>query len=143
MAANTATPTANRHERTMERAREWARQHGSLASLPGRHPLAEALRRLMRRDRLDDGERRELAQLGLSFDRRGDAWRAAYDQLVAFVEEHGHAEVSWRYVTDDGFRLGHWVRSQRQRAVGGRITDVEREALALVDLSLSRSSAGT
>ena len=40
-------------------------------------------------------------------------WEAGYDQLLAYVAEHGHARVPAAHVTGDGFALGDWVADQR------------------------------
>lgn len=136
----TANTVANRHQTTIDRARDWARKHGSLASLPGRHPLAEALRRLIRRDRLTPAERVELNRLGLSLDRRADRWRMALDRLAAYCAKREDGTITARYVEDDGFRLGLWVHWQKQQARRGRLPDWKRQELERLGYALPHAN---
>jgi superfamily II DNA or RNA helicase len=44
-----------------------------------------------------------------------DRWEGGFALLQTFVKEHGHSRVPQYYKTADGFRLGSWVSSQRQK----------------------------
>lgn len=132
----TANNGANRHRATMERARARAREHGSLASPPGRDYLAEAIRRLRRRGRLTPAELVELTRLGFSLNPRADKWRAAHEYLAAYQAANGHADVTARYVADDGFRLGVWAHWQKQRARRGIMADWQRAELTKLGFAL-------
>jgi hypothetical protein len=54
-----------------------------------------------------------LDALGFSWDPLFEQWEEGYRHLKAFVEEHGHCQVSHSYKSSDGYRLGHWVGKQR------------------------------
>jgi superfamily II DNA or RNA helicase len=66
-----------------------------------------------------------LDALGFIWDPLEVQWEEGFEQLQAFVTEHGHCKVPAKYLTADGYRLGSWVDKQRQRQVGMR---AERKA---------------
>lgn len=41
-------------------------------------------------------------------------WNYMYDKAKAFYEEHGHLEVPARYITENGDKLGVWIRNQKR-----------------------------
>ena len=41
-------------------------------------------------------------------------WDAAYSEACKYRQEHGDLNVPSSYVTDNGIRLGRWIRSQRE-----------------------------
>jgi hypothetical protein len=41
------------------------------------------------------------------------AWEAGFAHLEQYIEEHGDARVPQRFKTEDGYKLGTWVQSQR------------------------------
>lgn len=42
-------------------------------------------------------------------------WDFGFEQLRAYLEEHGHTRVPASYTTESGYPLGAWVRGQRRR----------------------------
>ncbi len=42
------------------------------------------------------------------------AWETAYAEACKYRKEHGHLNVPSNYVTDNGIRLGRWIRKQRE-----------------------------
>jgi len=40
-------------------------------------------------------------------------WEQGFSYLKVYIEQEGHALVSAKYKTDDGYKLGMWVTSQR------------------------------
>ncbi|BBY53993.1 hypothetical protein MKOR_12440 [Mycolicibacillus koreensis] len=52
--------------------------------------------------------------LRLLLDHADQAWERGFAELSAYVDEHGHSRVPQSYVADDGYRLGKWVRNQRE-----------------------------
>ena len=51
---------------------------------------------------------------GWSWDPFTEQWEEGFEQLQAYVKQHGNAKVPQSYVTPDGLNLGVWVNSQRQ-----------------------------
>jgi hypothetical protein len=45
--------------------------------------------------------------------RTTESWMFLYGLLKGFIKEHGHGRVPQGYKTDDGYRLGIWVNTQR------------------------------
>lgn len=52
---------------------------------------------------------------GWTWTARDDRWEEGFDQLVAYVNQHGNSQVPQSYHTADGFRLGTWVQTQRNQ----------------------------
>jgi superfamily II DNA or RNA helicase len=64
---------------------------------------------------------RRLEELpGWTWDTKGDQWEEGIGHLLRFVDEHGHARVVGSYVVD-GYRLGTWIRTQRDRHAKGTL----------------------
>eukprot|EP00547_Thalassionema_nitzschioides_P018338 CAMPEP_0194254014 /NCGR_PEP_ID=MMETSP0158-20130606/31153_1 /TAXON_ID=33649 /ORGANISM="Thalassionema nitzschioides, Strain L26-B" /LENGTH=180 /DNA_ID=CAMNT_0038991893 /DNA_START=249 /DNA_END=788 /DNA_ORIENTATION=- len=57
----------------------------------------------------------KLDKIGMVWDLKDKKWHDTYKVLLAYYKEHGNCEVSDRLVTDDGIKLGRWVRSQREQ----------------------------
>jgi len=55
----------------------------------------------------------ELTALGMVWSSRDSGYQSGVNHLRAYIAQEGHANVPDRFVTDDGFRLGTWVRSRR------------------------------
>ena len=109
-------------------ARAYHQQHGNL-DVPhayvtaGGYPLGTWLsaQRAERNSGALTAERiRLLDALGMIWDLLEDAWMAAYRELRAFSDAHGHFEVPLDYVTADGIRLGGWQGTQRDTDRAGK-----------------------
>jgi len=60
---------------------------------------------LERKSRLD--------ALGFDWDPLETDWEEGFSHFREFVKREGHTRTPWNYKTDDGFKLGTWVRNQR------------------------------
>jgi hypothetical protein len=83
-------------------------------------------------------------------------WDKGYSALKRFVSREGHARVPYTH-TEDGYRLGTWVVTQRQkrdRLPSGRIERLEalpgwtwsvkgRRKAVSADVSVTRDSPGS
>mmetsp|Transcript_1050 Transcript_1050/g.1879 ORF Transcript_1050/g.1879 Transcript_1050/m.1879 type:complete len:797 (+) Transcript_1050:104-2494(+) len=129
-------PQRDLWEEAYGRLEKFKKRHGHCNVPPGHEtkdgfPLGDWLilqrRRLNPRANLWTGKqshRKRLEALGLAIweqrDRTPDpgVWDANYRRLLAYKAEHGNCEVPIKYITDDGWRLGQWVRLQRKRLTG-------------------------
>lgn len=133
--------------RTYHRALEHVRKHGPVeaaAGFPGTSlALGEWLHEQCSRfDELHVGQQRLLADLGIgpaharsARPRRrnlAQAFTAGLEHARAYAAVHGHLATS-KSTRQDGFPLGQWLMSQRNRArIAGKETDRSR-ALSAID----------
>ena len=85
-------------------------------------------------------------------------WEEGFSHLKQFSDRHKHCRVTMEYRTEDGYRLGQWVkvqrrtkdkvdpdRRQRLEALPGWVWRVEKSlpqvAAAKVEKSLSQAAA--
>ena len=61
----------------------------------------------------------------------------SFRQLEAYKAEHGHCLVQFDYVTSDGFKLGIWVGTQRQKYQGkdGGLGESQRSRLEALGMA--------
>ena len=57
------------------------------------------------------------------------AWTKSFEHLRKYVESEGHAAVPATYVTDNGYKLGTWVRDQRHKYNKGQLSKEKQKAL--------------
>src|SRR5262249_12993415 len=72
-----------------------------------------------------DRERRLEEQPGWAWDPKAARWEEGLSRLVDYVEPHGDAHIP-QSCTVDGYRLGTWVDTQRQKRTEGNF-DPDRE----------------
>jgi hypothetical protein len=65
-------------------------------------------------------DRRERLEVlpGWSWSANADKWEDGFLHLKRFSERGGHCRVLRRYTTEDGYRLGDWISTQRRKKEG-------------------------
>lgn len=91
------------------------------------------------RERLSPADKAALDQRGMIWDASAASFADGLTHLDAYIAEHGHARVHRHYIAPDGYRLGGWVRRQRQRRTnpgpGQPLSDAELSALSTRGIS--------
>jgi hypothetical protein len=62
-----------------------------------------------------DRRQRLEALPGWSWDALADKWEEGFHQLKEFLERGGHCRVLRRHRTENGYRLGDWISTQKRR----------------------------
>jgi hypothetical protein len=70
-----------------------------------------------------------LDSLGMYWNPRGVRWYVGLTHAAAYRTRHGHLRVPPEHVTDDGYPLGGWIRSQRKNHNAGRLAHDRAAAL--------------
>ena len=79
-------------------------------------------------DKLPEDRRRRLNELGFVWDPQADQWEKGYIALKKFKDREGHCRVG-KLHTEDGYRLGQWVRHYRKEERRGELTKQRRQRL--------------
>ncbi len=80
---------------------------------------AAAQRRARKTGKLSPEREKRLDALGFAWDIRGDRWNIGYGYAKAYRAGGGAVPIPSGYVTEDGYPLGEWIRSQRRRYGSG------------------------
>ncbi len=65
---------------------------------------------------------------------RDTSYRIGVNHLRTYTAAQGHANVPYRFVTDDGFKLGIWVRNRRQDHKSGRLSGARNTELNVLGM---------
>ena len=65
------------------------------------------------KDRLFEGRRQRLHELGFIWDTLAAAWEDGFNYLKDYKQREGHCRVPAKHEDGNGFRLGGWVNNQR------------------------------
>ncbi len=81
-----------------------------------------------------------LYEIGFVFDPSDEAWNMGYSYAEAFYKTHGNLEMSDVYQTDDGFKLGEWIRSQRRAYAKGNYRQTRKDKLDKLSMTWEKPS---
>ena len=63
---------------------------------------------------LSGARRRQMEQIGMIWDKLFYKWEQGYEAARQYYERYGNLDVPSGYETENGFRLGNWIGTQRQ-----------------------------
>lgn len=91
-----------------------------------------------KRAQLTDGQIARLDELGMNWVGKNEAnWEACYKEAQKYRQAHGNLKVPTGYVTENGIRLGRWIRSQRE-ALGTTLSDTRKQKLDAIGMVWKR-----
>ena len=68
-----------------------------------------------RKEYLTEEQEKRLTEIGMIWEQKHHAtWEKSYAAACRYYNEHGNLDMPASYITEDGFRLGRWVRRQRE-----------------------------
>ena len=91
-------------------------------------------RKNARKGTLDKQKQARLERLGLEWNVFQKKWQTGYEHAAAFQKENGHLNVKHQYVSEDGYKLGVWISTQRERYRDGKLGEDERRALEAIGM---------
>ena len=127
-------PFADQWEEGFSRLGDYVEHHGD-ALVPASYTLdgynlgswVKVQRRKHAKGTLDADRERRLQQLsGWKWETLADKWDEGFGRLLNYVKRHGDARAPRWTVTDDGYRLGPWINTQRNNHANGTL-DADRE----------------
>ena len=62
---------------------------------------------------LSDSQRITFLSLGISLNKHEDSWLTGFEHAEVFWHLHQHLNVPAKFVCEDGYRLGAWIKRQR------------------------------
>jgi superfamily II DNA or RNA helicase len=113
-------PHTNRWEEGFEYLQAFVQEHKHcLVTIGYRSPDGYRLgtwvsKQRLSRDNLSAERKERLDALGFDWDPLTTGWEEGVECLQSFVEERKHCRVPTDYIAPNGFRLGEWIRGQRQ-----------------------------
>ena len=115
----------------LELARQYAKEHGNL-TVPKAYVTPEGVKLgiwiCSQRDsygkgRLSREQIKSLEELGMSWDRSESKWEKGFRYCKRYVEEHGDINTIAEDFQYGDFRPLPWLRAQRSRYAGGKLSD--------------------
>ncbi len=82
-----------------------------------------------------------LEKIGMSWHRDKSRWETGYVCAEEYYGQHGTLNPTIEYVTDDGFALGCWVATQRNKYRTGKLNKTQIERLELLGMRWNVSQA--
>lgn len=75
-----------------------------------------------------------LESIGMIWNQKEECWEKAFALAADYKREYGHLIIPNRYKTADGFSLGEWIRSQREKKRDGTLEKDKEERLNAIGM---------
>ncbi len=134
-----------------ECAKKYYEEHGKL-SIPidymsdlgiNLHSWVSTQRQYIKKGKLSKERMERLEAIGFMLDPKAEAWEVGYEYAKAFYESNGHVNVSGLFCTEDGYKLGDWLRNQRRAYQNGRLHEDRKVRLDVLRMDWEKSYAAT
>ena len=141
-----------RFDHWIELLKEYKKEHGDVN--PGiRYKTRDGenlgnwcsnMRMRYRTNKMPEERIKRLEEIGFQWQVFESQWEDGYKHAEEFFLKHGNLEVSKRYVSEDGFRLGLWIYTQRrvyQKKVRGILDESQIERLEKLNITWHNNRA--
>ena len=85
--------------------------------------------------KLTEEQIRRLESIGMVWKPKEGNWEASYALAATYHREHGNLNIPNRYKTADGYSLGEWIRSQREKKRNGTLEKDKEERLNAIGMN--------
>lgn len=79
-------------------------------------------------------QKKRLDEIGMVWSAAAERWEAAYALAKEYRVAHGDLHVPARYKAENGYALGEWLRSQREKKAAGTLTQEQIERLDAIGI---------
>ncbi|MFI3165989.1 MAG: helicase associated domain-containing protein, partial [Bacillota bacterium] len=76
----------------------------------------------------------QLNQIGMSWHQFQNKWNTGYEYAKAYYAENDNINVPLDYISDDGYKLGVWILSQRNKYKANKLKKIEISKLEDLDI---------
>lgn len=83
---------------------------------------------------LTEEQIRRLESIRMIWNQNEECWEKAFALAADYSREHGHLKIPNRYKTADGYSLGEWIRSQREKKRDGTLEKDKEERLNAIGM---------
>ena len=90
--------------------------------------------------RLDAEKVSLLENIGMVWDAFSEKWEQGFAAAAKYYADHGNLVVPVSYTTEDGLRLGVWVRNQKQTYANGTLPPEKAERLESIGILWEQSN---
>lgn len=90
--------------------------------------------------RLDAEKMSQLERIGMVWDAFSERWEQGFAAAAKYYADHGNLVVPVSYTTEDGLRLGVWIRNQKQTYANGMLRPEKAERLESIGILWEQSN---